>query len=181
MLPNIHHYCLTNDDFYLQQGQKGPIMSTNIQGLSIVLFYSKKCDHCQKLIPIFKRLPTHIPNGIQFGMINVCSNKNVIKKSRQTISPITFVPYIVLYVNGKPYMRYNGPHDISQIARFIKDVSSDLSQKMKQTRQNNTTTDNNSNQPRVVNKKNQLPSYTIGNPLCGEDGVCYLEFDEAYV
>ena len=48
---------LTSDDFYLQQGQSGHIMSTNIQGFSLVLFYSTMCTHCQDLIPIFKALP----------------------------------------------------------------------------------------------------------------------------
>ena len=28
--------------------------------------------------------------------------------------------------------------------------------------------------------RKNIPAYTIGNPLCGEDGVCYLEFDDAY-
>ena len=31
--------------------------------------------------------------------------------SKKSISPITVVPYVILYVNGKPYMRYQGPQD----------------------------------------------------------------------
>ena len=28
-----------------------------------------------------------------------------------------------------------------------------------------------------VLKEKQIPAYTIGQPLCGEGDVCYLEFD----
>ena len=41
-------------------------------------------------------------------MINVMRNKQVVNNSRNTITPITYVPYILLYWNGKPYMKYNG-------------------------------------------------------------------------
>jgi hypothetical protein len=46
---------LTTEDFNTQNGVKGPIMCTNIQGFSVILFYSTECQHCQSLIPIFKR------------------------------------------------------------------------------------------------------------------------------
>ena len=51
--------------------------------------------------------------------------------SRNSIAPITVVPYVILYVNGKPYMRYQGPQDIKEIARFIIDISKSLSGKTK--------------------------------------------------
>ena len=59
-----------------------------------------------KFIPIFN---LRTLTGCQFGMINVNKNKNIIRLSKQTISQITFVPYIILFINGKPFMRYDGP------------------------------------------------------------------------
>jgi thiol-disulfide isomerase/thioredoxin len=161
---------LTTDDFQIQRGSKGNIMCTNIQGFSLILFYSTQCEHCQSLIPIFKRLPGSV-GGCQFGMINVSHNKQCVIMSRQTIAPINVVPYIVLYINGKPYMRYNGPHDQREIGRFIVEVSQKVQNK------DNFTKDENVKQ----DPRGGIPAYTIGRPLCGpDDKVCYLDFNDAY-
>lgn len=161
---------LTSDDFQLQRGSKGNILCTNIQGFSLVLFYSTQCSHCQTLIPIFKRLPGSV-GGCQFGMINVSHNRQCVMASRETIAPIKEVPYIVLYVNGKPYMRYQGPHDAREIGRFIVEVSRKVQANQSLARDERVKQD----------PKGGIPAYTIGKPLHGpDDKVCYLEFDDAY-
>ncbi len=154
---------LTSEDF----GIKGDTLCTNIQGISLLLFYSTQCEHCKMLTPIFKSLPGTI-GGCQFGMINVSNNKSCVKMSRETISPITYVPYIVLYVNGSPFMRYNGPHVLSEIQRFVLEVANKLQNKQKFTEE-------------IISKhtSREIPPYTIGLPVCN-DSVCYLDFDEAY-
>lgn len=166
---------LSTEDFQLTKATKGNIMSTNIPGFSLILFYSTQCQHCQSLIPIFKQLPGNV-GGCQFGMINVNNNKQCILMSRETIAPINVVPYIILYINGKPYMRYQGPHDSKEIIRFIVEVSQKV-----QNRQTFTKTE----EVKDVKKqksKGIIPAYTIGNPLYGDDSdsVCYLEFNNAY-
>ena len=105
---------LTSDDFNVQRGVKGPILCNNIRGFSLILFYSTQCEYCQNLIPIFKQLPGSV-GGCQFGMINVSHNKQCVLQSRETIAPITEVPYVIMYVNGKPYIRYKGPHDLERL------------------------------------------------------------------
>lgn len=162
---------LTSEDFQIKKGTKGTVLATNIQGFSLVLFYSTQCEHCQSLIPIFKKLPGTI-GGCQFGMINISQNKSCIIASRETIAPIQVVPYIILYINGKPYMRYQGPHDIKEIIRFIVEVSKKVQEKPSFVKKDNNITKN--------NKDNTIPAYTIGKPLCGEEDVCYLEFNTAY-
>ena len=91
--------------------------------------------------------------------------------AKGTIAPITFVPYILMYIDGKPFMRYNGPQDINELRRFVLEVAKNVQNKQ-------------SFANKVVKvdskKKNRIPEYTIGHPLCGEDDVCYLTFDEAY-
>lgn len=161
---------LTADDFQLTKGIKGNIMCTNIPGFSLILFYSTQCQHCQSLIPIFKSLPGTI-GGCQFGMINVSHNKNCIMMSRNSIAPIEVVPYIILFINGKPYMRYQGPHNSQEISRFIIEISQKI-----QTKQNFLKDDKNIKKPK--NGKG-IPAYTIGKPIC-EDDLCYLEFQDAY-
>jgi thiol-disulfide isomerase/thioredoxin len=159
---------LQTADFNIQKGAKGDILCHNIPGISLILFYSTKCQHCQKLIPIFKRLPGQI-GGCQFGMINVSLDKDIVRYSKDTITKITYVPLMILYVNGKPFIRYEGPHDEIEIKKFLTEVTSKLQAKEKFS-SNNVKND----------KKNDIPAYTIGHPLYGQDEVSYLEYDEAY-
>jgi hypothetical protein len=161
---------LSSDDFNIQKGTKGNIMCHSIPGFSLILFYSTQCEHCQNLIPIFKSLPGTV-GGCQFGMINVSTNKQCILMSRETIAPIKVVPYILLFINGRPYMRYQGPYDRNEIIKFIVEVSQKV-----QTKQQFST-------EKVKEDPNGgIPAYTIGIPLKGGrvEKVCYLDFDNAY-
>ena len=160
---------LNSDDFSIAKGTKGNIMCNSIQGFSLILFYSTQCQHCQTLIPIFKKLPGTI-GGCQFGMVNVSSNKACVRMSKETVAPITYVPYIILYINGRPFMRYQGPHDSGEIRRFVLAVAEKVQSKQKF-----------SSDVVKEDPRGNIPSYTIGHPLCGvDDKVCYLEFTDAY-
>ena len=164
---------LSEEDFVILKGNKGNILCNNIQGFSLILFYSTQCKYCHELIPVFKKLPGTI-GGCQFGMINVSKNKEVVIKSQQTIAPIKYVPYIVLHVNGKPYMKYQGPRQMQEISRFIIEVSNKLKDKQQFLNKNN-------KKEQDTEEEIGIPSYTIGKPLYGPlDKVCYLEFDIAY-
>ena len=162
---------LTSKDFSLGRVPEGHVMCVPIQGFSLMLFYSEKCPHCRDLIPIFKKLPGTV-GGCQFGMINVNANKPCIEMSKKTIAPVQYVPYIVMYSDGKPCMTYKGPHDAAVISRFVVEVAKGIK-----------TVKNQTSSGALIKKddKNKIPAYTIGHPLCGDDGVCYLEFDDAYV
>jgi len=160
---------LTTEDFSIQKGVKGTILCNSIPGFSLILFYSTECKHCKILIPIFKRLPGTI-GGVQFGMVNVVSNKACIKMSKDTIAPITYVPYIVLYIHGKPFMSYKGPHDSAEIRRFVLEVANKMQTKQKFSPENV-----------KEDPKGGLSQYTLGKPLYGDDdNLTYLTFSEAY-
>lgn len=162
---------LTSDDFQITKGTKGNIMCNNIPGFSLILFYSTQCEHCQSFIPVFKRLPSTV-GGCQFGMINVSQNKNCVIMSRDTIAPIKVVPYILLFVNGRPYMRYQGPHAPQEIGRFIVEVAEKINNQGQIAEKDDNVAEN---------PRGGIPAYTIGKPLYGpDDKVCYLEFDGAY-
>jgi thioredoxin-like negative regulator of GroEL len=105
-------------------------------------------------------------------MINISQNRQVVEISRQTVVPISYVPYIVLYVNGKPYIRYDGPHEENEIKRFIFEVANNL-----QNREKFIQSENKAKQV----EKSKTPQYTIGIPLFGDDDDYYLEFNQAYV
>lgn len=156
---------LTADDFYITKGKKGNLLCNTIKGYHVVLFYSTACPHCKCLIPIFKNLPGSVGN-CQFAMVNVSHNKNIVLRSNDTISPIKYVPLIIFHVDGKPFMKYNGPNDICEIRRFIFEVTQKLGAK-KFYEETNTKHETES----------KIPEYTIGIPKTCDDGVCYLEFD----
>lgn len=176
---------LSSDDFKVMNTQKGSILCTNIPGFCLVLFYSTECVYCQDLIPVFKTIPGNV-GGCEFGMINVSNNKKCVIMSRNTISPIKVVPYIVLFVNGKPYMQYKGPHTIEDISSFIIDISHSIQNKLGTQTQHQTQTQTQPQQPnpkrnsKIKERENDIPAYTIGRPLCNDGGVCYLDFDSAY-
>jgi thiol-disulfide isomerase/thioredoxin len=162
---------LSSDDFHVIQEPKGRVMCHSIPGFSLVLFYSTQCGHCKSLIPIFKRLPGTIVSGCQFGIINVSSNKKCVAMSKGTLSEVKYVPYIVLYVDGRPQMKYAGPHDINEIARFVLEVSKRI-----QSRQSFANNASVHKDPR-----GGIPAYSEGKPLCGpDDKICYLTNTTAY-
>lgn len=159
---------LTSDDFAISEGNAGKVLCHNIPGFSLILWYSTSCQHCHELIPIFKNLPGSI-GGCQFGMINVSTNRQCVNLSKNTIAPITYVPYIVLYVNGRPFMKYNGPRNPNSIKQFIIEVANNMKTKRQFTNENS------GNQP----QQPKIPEYSAGIPF-KEDDVCFLEFDNAY-
>ena len=117
-----------------------------------------------------KQLPGTV-TGCQFGMINVSKNKDIVRLSKETIAPITYVPYVILYHNGKPYMRYDGPADLKAIQEFIVEVANSI-----QSRQSFTT------EKKDEKTEKSIPAYTVGTPKPGgRDDVCYLEYEEAYI
>jgi hypothetical protein len=168
---------LTSEDFFVSKGTKGNILCHSIKGFSLILFYSTQCVHCQKIIPIFKRLPGSI-GGCQFGMVNISKSKEVVKMSQDTIAPLTYVPYIILYINNKPWMRYDGPYDENEIKKFIIEVSKRLQSK---TQFMTSETETTAGGATIKNTGRGIPAYTIGKPLYGEgEEVCYLEYKSAY-
>lgn len=190
-------------DFSVRSGDKGQVLFLTFQprGLTLVLFYSNDCPHCEALIKQFKQLPSMI-NGCQFAMANVGRYTSIVQMSRSTIVPINYVPDVILFVNGFPYVRYEGASDIEAITTFLLEMNKKIKNFSFMETQNQTTTNNhvpplpsqqpsphppietNIHIPPVSNSPIPIPEYTIGIPLYGErkkDRVCYLNFNSAYV
>lgn len=151
---------LTSDDFKVIKNDKGNMLCNEISGISLILFYSTQCVYCQKLIYPFKKLPGTIA-GCQFGMINVSTNKKCVIMSNDTISPIEFVPTMILFTDGIPYMRYNGPHDVNEIRRFVMEIANKIRSKQKFTSEN------------IKESKKSIPVY-YGKDSLKNPEVCYL-------
>lgn len=177
---------LESRDFYIKESVKGEdVLCNNIAGYSFILFYSNQCVHCQSFIPLFKRLPGTV-SGCYFGMLNVNVNRTLVDMSKQTITPIKHVPYMIVYVNGRPFVQYNGPRDAHVIRDFIKDISNKLHIREKfAVAQRKTGGPQPSVPPLQIknvhnNKQSRIPEFSIGTPKSDDEEVYYLEFDDAY-
>ncbi len=104
-------------------------MCTGLQGISLVFFYSTQCVHCRQLLPIFRQLPSLV-KGCQFAQINLSVNKTVVNRAQQTITPIKYVPLLILYNNGSPYVEYKGSSDLASIRHFILETYQGIQQKL---------------------------------------------------
>lgn len=142
---------LGSDDFCVRAGEKGNMLClTGWKGLTLVMFYSKECKFCDKLINKFKQLPT-IVNGCKFAMCCINRNFDIVEKSKNTIASIEYVPDVILYVDGAPYIRYDGQHEVEDIKSFIFTVYERL---QKTCFSNN---NNNNNQQRQPQQQPQHP------------------------
>lgn len=172
---------LQSVDFNTQQTAKGgTLVCHNIRGLSLILMYATKCEYCRNLIPIFKRLPGTI-GGCQFGMVNIENERELVRMSMESVVPISYVPLMVLFVDGRPFIRYDGAHDENEIRNFLMDVTSRLQAKQKFSRERETTStkNGNGNAHRDAHGRS-IPAFTVGYPLYGDDDDWYKEFEEAY-
>lgn len=170
---------LQSCDFNVQSSTRGgEIVCNNIRGVSLILMYATKCEFCRRLIPIFKRLPGSI-GGCQFGMINIESERDIVRLSNNSLVPITYVPLIVLYFNGKPFIRYDGPHEEADIRAFLIDVTTRLQTKERFSSGTNAA-GNGAGNKHTGGRAKDIPAFTIGYPLWGDDDEIYKEFEEAY-
>lgn len=162
-------YQLTDKEFTLNQTKKGYTLCNTIKGISFGVFYSSNCPHCKVALSIVNSLSKKA-NICNFFIINVDTYKNIVDMSQKTISPIKYVPDMILYVNGRPFLKYTGVKTENDVGNFIANVIKQL--------QSNKNFNNNS----VIDTP--APIETIGgvipfNIVC-EGDLCYLTSKEAY-
>jgi hypothetical protein len=160
------------DDFEIQKGTKGQLLCVGIKGISMVMFYSPLCKNiCMPLLPQFNQLPNIISN-VKFCTLNINEHVGIIPLSEHTISPIKFVPFIILYVDGRPFLQYDDQPVLSKMVDFVK-----YSLKLIESKRS------------FIDKgakvdQAEIPKYTIGKPYlefkCDENGLCLLTQNEAY-
>lgn len=162
---------LTDENFKVVEGKKGPILATSVPGICVVLFYSKNCKWCQNALPIFNTLPSSI-RTVTFAALNVSVYQSVAEMSNATIAPITEVPYIILFVGQKPFIKYKGKITYNEIGRFVFEMSKRLNSK-----QNTFSLPNNEDSSNEM-IENQIPAYGICTEYNCVDDVCYLNFNK---
>lgn len=159
---------IQNSNFKVDEMKEGKVLTHNIQGLTFVLFYSNSCPHCKQVIQIFQELPRRI-KGMKFGFVNVSQEPGIVVKSNKSIMPIEYVPYLMFYTDGVPYVQYTGEYNMNKIIDFLNNV--------------NKTIKNTKKSENFGTKKKVQLSHpcTLGIPICSlNKKMCYLDFSEAY-
>lgn len=152
---------LDEEDFeLLEAGKVTHLVHTLDSKYSIVMFYTNECDQCRIIKPIllsFVGNPT-----IQICMVNVYDpdSTKLIQLSQKTTTPLQHVPFIVFYINGTPFKKFDGDYNHSDFQKFVKNVMVEAS-KIKDTKE-----------------ISEIPPYTIGKPNSAK--VCYLTYQKAY-
>lgn len=153
---------LTNEDFYIYESRKGPLMCHRIKGFSLVLFYRKEIDVCKEARRVFGELAQSYFN---FNFVLAVINRYVYELSMETIAPIDEIPRIILYKKGRPSMFYNGPITVDNIMTFLDDVEESFRQKQ----------DSLEHVKTYAPKEGRgIPVYSIGIPVMGIDVAHYL-------
>jgi thiol-disulfide isomerase/thioredoxin len=156
-------YLTPNDYFITQQNE----LANKIPGFSFIFFSSSGCKFCKDVMPSFLRL-SQILQGCVFGIMNVDQEEQkIVSMSASTKNKLEFVPYVLLYVNGKPLAPYM-PDEDNPDANF---------EKMKTFLIAQTTSLNSGDKPTA--KSAQIPPYAGGIPG-NLKRVCYFSYDRAY-
>lgn len=126
--------------------------------LVLVYFYSTKCTYCEQFTPFFQNLPLEIKGNITFAMCNAQDQgmMSLLASTADTTTPITEVPFVLLFHNGIPVKRFPAQTDIGALKRFIVDAQSE-----------------------IVNKKTVEPAALPANTK-NPNKVCYLTYGSAY-
>jgi len=160
---------LTPDDFYITNDNE---FVHRLPNFSLVFFSSIKCEYCKDVLPAFVSMSSMI-KGCTFAMMDVDQmNKRVVRMSADTKLPITYVPFVVMYVNGTPIGVFNpDENNPSRNLDLLKDFIVDNANSIKNRKSSEMTGS--------YLGHHKVCDTSIGMALCGKK-VCYLRDCEAY-
>jgi hypothetical protein len=168
---------LSEEDFFIAQDNKGKKLVTQVPGISFVLFHANAgmCPNCDNVVPQFKALSRNeLMTGCRFLLCNLSRNPQLIAMASKTIAPFEYVPYMMLYYDGRPIARYDnddGEFDINDCAEFLQEMIKRLQSKKNFIQSKNLRFDDD------VKKYGGIPF----NIFCDEDkGICYIEAESLY-
>jgi thiol-disulfide isomerase/thioredoxin len=107
-------------------GRERKVLGTNVNGTVLVLFKITGDPNCSSFEPIFAKLATK-EKRVTFAVLDIQQHRNIVNASHQTITPITGVPLLILYINGTPKAKYNGARTEQGINTFLNKALTDLS------------------------------------------------------
>ena len=168
---------LNADAFRKLKGSKGYVLGIpNAENLTLLMFYSTQCEYCDQAMPELSRLSRHLRENnlpIQVAVCDVGKNRAVIKEAADTVDPIKYVPYTVIYLKDKPYVRYNGNKVAEEMFKYLIEVMRRID-----TRQQFVRADSRQEEEEKDEEQTQ-PGIGVPNNTVTEQSVCYLTNEEA--
>ena len=92
-----------------EQGKNGSIFFAN--------FYSSNCPFSRKLAPHFSELPAAFPS-LRFFKFNAAKEPHLNLRFG-----VFGYPTVFAFKNGMAFKRYDGPYNLSDLERFVQDIS----------------------------------------------------------
>lgn len=160
---------LKPSDFYVTRNNE---LANNIKGFSLVFFKSDKCVYCKDVFPAFMNASSTI-QGCTFALMNVDQeDMQIVRISENTLNPLLYVPYVMLYVNGTPTVSFN-PDEKNPSAneKLLKEFIVKNAALIKSNQKPNAA---------VTEQKYKVCNTSIGMALCGPNKKCYMTAEGAY-
>lgn len=140
-------------------------LCNRVPGYSFVIMTSDSCEYCNQILPVFTKVSNEI-QGCKFAVMKV--GQEIISIAGRSKTPLKYVPYMILYANGRPIGQYepdeaNQSANIDKMKRFLVEVTTKQQKGGLKKEQ-----------------QNEIPAYSIGIPANNKARVCYLGYDCAY-
>jgi thiol-disulfide isomerase/thioredoxin len=161
---------LSEPNFRLVQGKKGALLGIDMKGYNLVFFYTDECKICSQFKPQYFATAQRM-GKMRFSLVNLSKNRRIIDMSKQTIMPLTKVPHIVFYNDGRPVATYTGTHNVESLIGFITNIIQHV---------NSTSQQQNREQKQQTSNNNDSDEGIPFNVVCDDEGMCYLTNDEVY-
>ena len=105
---------LTDQNF----SSDGKVLALKSTGFHVVMFMTSSCPACHNFKPLFAKVAKS-DNKLHFSLCDVGKYRSVVNMSRTTTTPISSVPLVLFYVNGRPFGKYKGPPNSQHLMNFI--------------------------------------------------------------
>jgi len=107
-----------SDQHFKVAGQQKKNLILNVSNPTLVFFKTQECSACSNFEPIFNAL-SNSEKRVMFAILNLTQFKQIAKMSQVTTTPISTVPFLLLYFGGKPISRFTGKKDAQSLSSFI--------------------------------------------------------------
>lgn len=179
--PSFELIKLNHNAFKKMKGNRGYILGIpNATNLTLLMFYSDRCEYCEQAMPELVKLNNVLRQNnlpIQVAICNVGENPQVIQEAQQTVDPIKYVPYMIIYQRDRPYLRYNGKKIAQEMFSYLMEVL-----KRVDTRQQFVNASQSSQAAAAQDDEESSSAYQSGIPynMVCQDGMCYLTTEEVH-
>jgi hypothetical protein len=107
-----------NSSNFVILGTRSKTLGINLRGNVLVLFKMAGDANCSQFEPIFVQASQQ-ERRVSFAVLDVNQCKDVVMTSRDTTTPITAVPSLILYINGRPHAKFKGTKNLASVQNFI--------------------------------------------------------------